>query len=84
MGVIRPSQDGPVPTIVWEAHRAGRNDLGYIYTLQEQIKRAEQSPDPDLVQAAQKAQSVLDAMLERIPLDGSELEAASWWDKLEA
>lgn len=58
--VIFPGVDAPTPTIYWELCREGVDDCRYVATLQEQIRQARQRGES---QAAQRAQAVLDPLL---------------------
>ncbi|MFA6101096.1 MAG: sugar-binding protein [Victivallaceae bacterium] len=66
MYCVYPSLQGPIPTLQWEALREGINDVRYLTTLAELIKQ-EKNP-----QKAQKAQDVIDKILNRITLNISE------------
>ncbi len=65
-GYIYHAPDGPVPTIRWEAVRAGISDLRYASLLSDSIAAAKGSQDRNQRLAGQRAERVVNALLEKI------------------
>lgn len=62
MNIVYPSREGPVPTLSWEAMREGVDDIRYLTTLAELIKK-EKNPGK-----AQKAKKVIADIIHRVSL----------------
>jgi hypothetical protein len=71
MMVSYPSNEGEIPTLQWEAARAGIWDLRYLVTLENAIKNAEGRVPPTQIVAAREA---LQTLLEKYGYQGS----ANW------
>jgi len=69
-----PGDDGPIPTIEWEALREGIDDFRYVYTLQRAIARARQSRSAEAARLANDAEQLLDELREDIVADLHEYE----------
>jgi hypothetical protein len=79
-GWVVPTDDGPLPTMPWEAIREGIDDGKYYHTLQVAIDQAQQSGDTQKKALAGEAQLFLDETMasvdttsvkpEEIPLGG--------------
>jgi hypothetical protein len=65
---VFPAEDGPLPSLGWEAMREGIEDGRYVFTLTTLIAHARQSGDADLRAAAEDAQQYLDSVFARIEL----------------
>jgi hypothetical protein len=75
-GFVFPGEEGPVPTIQYEALREGIDDLKYLYTLDQLVGCAARHPDPAARRAATDAAMLVADQLAQLPFDGSELGAA--------
>jgi hypothetical protein len=63
----RHEQDGtPIPVAQWEAYREGYDDYRYIYTLEQLIVEAKNSPNAAAKQAAAAAEQELQAVWQSI------------------
>jgi hypothetical protein len=63
----RREPDGtPLPVTLWEAYREGYDDYRYVYTLQQLIAAAKQSPRTTAQRAAAKAQKELQSVWDAI------------------
>lgn len=58
---------GALPTIAWESLREGVDDYRYLHTLAATIQQAQASALPAVRQAAQEAQTELDALVASVP-----------------
>ena len=66
MCVACPSKEGPIPTLGWEAMREGVDDVRYLTTLADLIKKEK---DPN---KAQKAKKVMDEIISRVSMNPSD------------
>ncbi|MFW6438276.1 MAG: hypothetical protein ACOCZ7_04600, partial [Armatimonadota bacterium] len=65
--LVRHEPDGtPMPVMLWEALREGRDDYLYIYTLEQLIEEARAAGDANAVAAADRAQDELDYIWQNI------------------
>lgn len=60
-----PTTNGVIDTIAWEGFREGVDDVRYVTTLQNRIKRATQSGTPQQRAKAKDAQVFLDRLKEQ-------------------
>lgn len=63
---MRPSPEGPVPTLNWEWAREGIDDSKYINTLITLITEAKKSSDSEIIKEAKDAEEMLNQMMEYI------------------
>lgn len=66
---VVPSPQGPVSTLGWEAKREDINDYRYLLTLSRRMDQAKRSSNRDTQQLGVEAQSVIDAMMAKIPVE---------------
>ena len=64
---VYPSQDGPVPTIAWEALRQGVIDARYLATLRAAIEGGLNGKNPAVQQKARNTEKALEEKLSVIP-----------------
>jgi len=69
-----PGDDGPIPTIEWEALREGIDDFRYVYTLEHAIARAREGESAEAVRMAKDAERLLDELRGDIVADLHEYE----------
>ncbi len=65
-GYVYLADDGPLPSIMWEAVRAGIDDYRYVSLLAQTIARARRSSDRDAEMAANDADRALTELLGKI------------------
>ncbi len=63
---VLPAEGFNVPTLGWEARRAGVDDYRYLQTLREAVAVAKKSEDSRKTQLAREAQAFLDAAGEKM------------------
>lgn len=61
-----PSEDGPLPTIGWEAIREGIDDARYVQKLRDLIDKAACLQDVKLKKESENSQKVLESTFKRI------------------
>ena len=61
-----PSEEGPLPTVGWEAVREGIDDAKYIDKLKELIDMATISQDTKLIEKGKKSKKILHSILNNI------------------
>jgi hypothetical protein len=64
-----PGDDGPIPTIEWEALREGIDDFRYVYTLERAIDGARRLQSAEALRAAKEAERLLNQLREDIVAD---------------
>jgi hypothetical protein len=75
----RIGEDGEViPAVYWESFREGRDDAGYIYTLQQAVWEREGSSDPDCQGLLEEAKAVLQQMWDDIDVQQKYLAEGMW------
>ncbi len=65
-GYVYLADDGPLPSVTWEAIRAGIDDYRYVSLLAQRIARARASGNTDTERAAGEADRALRGLLGRI------------------
>lgn len=63
---VRPSPEGPVPTLNWEWAREGIDDSKYINTLITLITKGKKSLDSEIIREAKEAEDMLNEIMEHI------------------
>lgn len=72
---VYPTMDGVIDTVQWEGYREGVDDIRYVTTLEDAIRKAEASGDPKRVNAASTAERYLEELdVESRELDTVRLE----------
>ena len=69
-----PGDDGPIPTIEWEALREGIDDFRYVYTLERAIARARDGGSTEAMRMAKDAERLLGELRKDIVADLHEYE----------
>lgn len=64
-----PSPEGPLPTPAWEAIREGIDDAKYLCTLQELVKKAKYSKNPQITNEVIKSEACIEQILDQINLN---------------
>lgn len=78
---VRPSPDGPVPTLNWEWAREGIDDAKYINTLITLITEGKKSSGSEVAKEAKKAEEMLNEIMEHIKFELSHYtKAVGYWD----
>jgi len=72
-GYVSPSATGPVPTIHWEAIRAGVDDMRYIVTLYDLLQQAKKSANAGAQQEAAAAEAALAEIEALLPIPKEEV-----------
>ena len=75
-GYVYPVADGPLPSVMWEAVRAGIDDYRYLHLLAQEIAQAKRSAAPGAKEAAAEAEQGLRDLLGRIAWGFQPLETA--------
>ena len=75
-GYVYLADDGPLPSVMWEAVREGIDDYRYIHLLAQRIAAARVSEQVGAKQAAENADRVLHGLLGRIGWGFQALDAA--------
>ena len=72
---VYPTMDGVIDTVQWEGYREGVDDVRYVTTLEDAIRKAKASGDPKRVNAASTAERYLEELdVESRDLDTVRLE----------
>ena len=66
MCIAYPSKEEPIPTLAWEAIREGVDDVRYLTTLKELIKKQKDT------RKVQRAKKVISEIMDKISLNVSE------------
>ena len=69
-----PGEDGPIPTIEWEALREGIDDFRYVYALERAIAKARESGSAEARPIAEEASRLLNELRDDIVSDLNEYE----------
>lgn len=78
-----PSPDGPVPLHKCYEYREGIDDAKYLYTLEQYIKKAKTSTNPEVQEQAEHSDKVLKQIFSRINPDLTYYyNEVGFWDNL--
>lgn len=67
--LVRSEPDGtPIPVALWEGFREGYDDMRYLYSLEQAIAEAEQSPSAEAKREAAEARKLLEGIWNAVPV----------------